>query len=531
MISISEHNKKVIYKYLIWNYSRDEIKKLVESDEKRINWNESIPRDYLMFVMSREEELTDDNTLFGEFDWGILPEKTQKDVSEYQKQVVDEVVEKHNGRCLIAMDMGTGKTLVGLLLAHHYGRFSKRTLLIVPTGLINNWKVECERWLMRGEEVSVVGKGKSPLNEAKRIHIVSFDVCKDNEFVIGSEWDAVVIDEAHNLKGNSLRSNRIGAMLRERAKAIIMLTGTPQHNNALDNYNYLNMLYPQYFYSKQVYLDRYCKIPFAGGFRYDGSMNIEELATVLSMCKIRVKMEQTGLVLPKLTKRHTWFDPPDALFEKECNELRDLNKRKIECLSHGDVDKAFILSGEHWTKTTMLKCKYLVHGGKDSILAKYLDEKYKDKRIAFFFHNTEPIEVIKEFLDKEYSNTKYVVITGNDDPLKRQSMVNKVSLPDGDHRLILCTTKTTGTGLNFTPMITVVIFIQQEHNPSDIDQAESRIRRIGASNKESLISEFVMFYEFDEKRDQKMGTKRVNTERIVDHNLLILKKKKVDGIV
>ncbi len=62
---------------------------------------------------------------------------------------------KHHGRCLIADEMGVGKTVQGIALAACY-REEWPLLIIVPASLRLMWAEELERWLphIRPSDVS-----------------------------------------------------------------------------------------------------------------------------------------------------------------------------------------------------------------------------------------------------------------------------------------------------------------------------------------------------------------------------------------
>jgi len=153
---------------------------------------------------------------------------------------------------LIADDVGLGKTVeAGLCMMELIARGrAKRILLVVPPGLIHQWRddemqdnfglrfhtVENSSALERAQ--TALAEGLNPWVFLDRI-ITSIDYLKRREVsarALEKPWDIIVVDEAHCLAESGTPRNpyqtlrtRLGQKLRDAARCLILLTATP-HN-------------------------------------------------------------------------------------------------------------------------------------------------------------------------------------------------------------------------------------------------------------------------------------------------------------
>jgi len=152
----------------------------------------------------------------------------------YQAEAVDWCKSKENSCCILAYDMGLGKTVIscGLLIAK-----PMKTLIMVPTSLINQWQSEIEQHTT-GLKVLVYHGNR------KRLRVQDADVVITTSAVIASEikvgiykfrgFKRWIIDEAHKLRNKDSRTFK---MLHEYAPMVenkVFLTGTPICNSSND---------------------------------------------------------------------------------------------------------------------------------------------------------------------------------------------------------------------------------------------------------------------------------------------------------
>ena len=148
-------------------------------------------------------------------------------------------------RILIADVVGLGKTLeIGILLAEliRRGR-GERILVATPAHVLEQFQREL--WsrfsipLVRLDSTGIqriqqdIPAGRNPFAYFKRA-IISVDTLKSDLYAHHLEntaWDAVVIDEAHNLVNRSSRNNALARLLAHRTDALVLASATP-HSGA-----------------------------------------------------------------------------------------------------------------------------------------------------------------------------------------------------------------------------------------------------------------------------------------------------------
>jgi ERCC4-related helicase len=146
-------------------------------------------------------------------------------------------------RILIADVVGLGKTLeIGVLLAEliRRGR-GERILVVTPQHVLEQFQREL--WtrfaipLVRLDSTGIqriqrdIPAGRNPFAYFKRA-IISVDTLKSEVYahhLEHTDWDAVVIDESHNLVNQGTKNNALARLLARRTDALILASATP-HN-------------------------------------------------------------------------------------------------------------------------------------------------------------------------------------------------------------------------------------------------------------------------------------------------------------
>ncbi|MEK8226489.1 SNF2-related protein [Oerskovia sp. M15] len=87
---------------------------------------------------------------------------------------------------------------------------------------------------------------RNPFTYFKRV-IISIDTLKSDKYVAHlrkQRWDAVVIDESHNVTNTSSQNNRLATMLAARTDALILASATPHNGKAESFAELVRMLEP-----------------------------------------------------------------------------------------------------------------------------------------------------------------------------------------------------------------------------------------------------------------------------------------------
>ncbi|MEY3825348.1 MAG: hypothetical protein RLZZ148_160 [Cyanobacteriota bacterium] len=171
-------------------------------------------------------------------------------------------------RFLLADDPGAGKTIMGgLLLKELKLRHAvERILILTPAPLTVQWQDELRNKFSETFEVvnSSLVKNQLAGNPWERFRqcIASIDFAKREDVmpsILQVEWDLVIIDEAHKCsartQGDELRRSgryRLAEELSQNTERILLLTATPHQGNPDQFHNFLRLLDPDQFISKQI---------------------------------------------------------------------------------------------------------------------------------------------------------------------------------------------------------------------------------------------------------------------------------------
>ncbi|GLZ49475.1 helicase [Actinomycetospora sp. NBRC 106375] len=149
-------------------------------------------------------------------------------------------------RILLADAVGLGKTLeIGMILAElvRRGR-GDRILIVTPRHVLE--QMQHEMWtrfalpFVRLDSAGIqrvrqkMPATRNPFTYYKRV-IISIDTLKRDNFHASlrkQRWDAVVIDESHNLSNSATQNNKLARLLARTGEALILASATPHNGRA-----------------------------------------------------------------------------------------------------------------------------------------------------------------------------------------------------------------------------------------------------------------------------------------------------------
>jgi superfamily II DNA or RNA helicase len=170
------------------------------------------------------------------------------DPLSYQQSAVRKALDPENlrPRILLADAVGLGKTLeIGMILSElvRRGR-GDRILVVTPRHVLE--QMQHELWtrfalpFVRLDSAGIqrvrqkLPATRNPFTYYKRA-IISIDTLKSDRYVASlrkQRWDAVVIDESHNLSNVSTLNNRLARLLARNTEALILASATPHNGKA-----------------------------------------------------------------------------------------------------------------------------------------------------------------------------------------------------------------------------------------------------------------------------------------------------------
>lgn len=164
---------------------------------------------------------------------------------DYQLATMRTVLGRMRGRAILADEVGLGKTIeAGLVLSELRMRGSAdRALVVVPAGLVGQWREELERKF--GLPTTVAERGGWEQGAARPVVLASLAAARRDPLrsaLVGERWDVVTADEAHRLRNPASASGKLARALRTRY--LLLLTATPVENRLADLYELINLVAP-----------------------------------------------------------------------------------------------------------------------------------------------------------------------------------------------------------------------------------------------------------------------------------------------
>lgn len=162
---------------------------------------------------------------------------------EHQRRAVLRVLKELRGRALLADEVGLGKTIeAGVILREYLLRgLVRRTLILVPATLVDQWAEELEHKLKLGFHRA---RGVGDWARHERL-LASIDLAKRPEHaaeITRIPWDMVIVDEAHRLKSRHSANWQFVNSIQK--KYILLLSATPVQNDLRELHNLITLLKP-----------------------------------------------------------------------------------------------------------------------------------------------------------------------------------------------------------------------------------------------------------------------------------------------
>ncbi len=229
-ISYSTHNLEVLRRIVKSEFSPYRETSLVQLGEE------------LAAGCSAEDELMSLKTCFG--------------VNTYfhQIQTAKMVIEKLNGRALLADEVGLGKTIeAGLVLKEYLLRgMVRKVLILTPASLITQWQQELKT------KFDLSFKNHLEINDwdDSDLVIASLDTAKSQKnqtSVQQIKYDLLIVDEAHKLKNKKTKNWKFVNSIN--TKYLLMLTATPIQNDMIELFNLISILKPGHLSTVQKFKD------------------------------------------------------------------------------------------------------------------------------------------------------------------------------------------------------------------------------------------------------------------------------------
>jgi len=190
------------------------------------------------------------------------------DLLPHQVVLVHRVANARPKRFLVADEVGLGKTIEAALILRELASRGEltRAIMIVPAGLVENWRRELNEvfnldFEVFGSEGDVTDRKTNAFAKHNRL-IVSVDTLKRpvrvKKLLAAPPWDLVVFDEAHHLSvyryGNKVKKTenfKLAEAIRDHCRDLILLSATPHQGDHFRFWMLIRLLSPELFESDQ----------------------------------------------------------------------------------------------------------------------------------------------------------------------------------------------------------------------------------------------------------------------------------------
>jgi SWI/SNF-related matrix-associated actin-dependent regulator of chromatin subfamily A-like protein 1 len=444
------------------------VEKLLAEKEKAFHiWGRIIENQELHDFWLPKAAIIKDNTVK---DVIISYEKySKRPPLSHQKEAVQKLVE--NKKFILADDMGLGKTTSTIIAALEAK--AKKVLIICPATLKINWKREIENYTDRSVYIA---EGKNFSTEHDFV-IINYDIIKnfhdpkkkDESQILISNFDLVIIDEAHYIKNAQAQRTKLINDLVKKIDRLWLLTGTPMTSRPIDYYNLLSLIDSPVAKNWMAYVIRYCQgYQFKVGPRkvwnVMGASNLEELRGRTSGLTLR-RLKEDVLDLPDKIITPVYLRLKSKEYEDVMGEYYNWYEKNPEeskslTVQFTKLTKVRqIIADEKITQTIELAENIIEQG----------------KKVIIFCNFTDSLNKICEHFGKSA-----VKVDGSMSKPERQNSVDGFQ-ENEKIKVFVGNIKAAGVGLTLTAA-EAVIMNDLSFLPSDHSQAEDRAYRYGQKN-------------------------------------------------
>lgn len=361
---------------------------------------------------------------------------------------------------LLYDEQGLGKTTQAIMA---YADYPAPKVVVCPLILARQWQNEIKT--ITNEDAVIVNSKGTPTGPGWTI--VSYERLS---WVRWKPGFVFIIDEATYIKNWKTKRAKLVANISAAASRVLALTGTPMVNRPKDLWMLMLVLRRYDHREFMRFMNTYCgayRTPY--GWDFDGATNLEELSRELSKFGLRrTKREVLAELPPKLhTTLSVDADIADAVVE-------------ILALARTGDD---LSSARGLASIQGLRIKSA--NSKVQPVAEWLEERVGEndtRKIVVFSAFKEPLRKLAMLLG--YPEER--VITGDESSTERFARIEAWKESNVDP--ILYITYGTGTyGLNLQVADTVVL-LDLPWTPSDLEQAEDRVHRIGQTSSVEIVT-------------------------------------------
>jgi SWI/SNF-related matrix-associated actin-dependent regulator 1 of chromatin subfamily A len=414
----------------------------------------------------------------------------------------------------IADEPGLGKTIQALQWLEN-SPYTK-ALVIAPASVVFNWKDETLEWAKSwmpfalGTASNIRKTLSNPrfINSTEKIvYCMTWSqLANCGQYLMNFGFETVIFDEAHRAKSMWAKRTIHARALAKKVESILLLSGTPIKSYPAELYPQISMLTSS-FGSFEDFINRYSPP--------------DEVASKTGTYKVFRRAKN----LPELRRRVS----PFMIFRKKADVLKDLPEiryRKLilpvenTIMTKWEYLKEQMINGELDT-AELIRYREIVGIKKAKSAIEWIDENSSPENplVVFFVHKK-----VRALLEKELAkrNITFGTIVGGTPKKKRNKNIK--DFQNGSLQIMLCS-QAGQEGITLTKA-SQLLLLERMWVPTDEEQCEARIHRIGAKNA-CIITHAHAEKTIDDLLVSKLAKKREIIDQmfqghLLDDNLLSL---------
>ncbi|XP_035893158.1 probable global transcription activator SNF2L1 [Anopheles stephensi] len=412
---------------------------------------------------------------------------------------------KNNLNGILADEMGLGKTIqsismIGYLM--HVCNLKGPFLVVVPLTTLVNWMNEFARFLpsakvfrahgIGDERGTILAKLRAP-KPSWNVAITTYEFISQHDLQFKRiNFHYAIIDEGHRAKNEKTLFANV--LRRCNIQSMVLLTGTPVHNNLHELWALLNLLMPVFFSNADNFhswfTEEDCLDP-----EHEQTIRLKNLLKPLLLR--RTKLDVASSIPPKV--HIDIYVPPT---EQMCLWTHKVLHHEVQTMASNGRMTAFNITNRLVHMRKVIQHPYLIPGAeamntelvtddivnfssKMILLDKLLRRlRARGSKVLIFSQYSIVLDILMDYLDwREY---EYCVLRGATKHEDRQAQMDEFNRPDSSKFVFLLTTRAGGVGINLIGADTI-IFYDMDFNPQMDFQAEDRAHRIGQLRKVHVI--------------------------------------------
>lgn len=431
-------------------------------------------------------------------DFNKYPKELKEKLLESQYHAILDIIQLHNGRCLLAAEAGSGKTPISTVVAKFFGG---RILVISTLSAYKSFKENALRWA--GLELNYCSNKTSKLEGNV---IATYETVVRHEQILNGRWDFIIVDESHMIKNrDAIRTKMIIPLILKTPRALL-LSATPQTRDLSDLYTQISSVMPRgivgsYYQFTARYMDAKMESHYGtekwtlGKERF-----LSELNMVLSRCMVRLEREVTEEIKP-LSRISIELSVSDDAHAK----MLDLRDQITEC---EDKLEKMQLASELYRFSGLSKIPSAVRW-----CLNWFKENPDGEKLIIWVKSVDVCENLSKAFDMY--QIKNVVINGQTKNDVRHDIITSLcTIGDTKYQVGILTYKTCSLGICLAPGCYTSISLEIPTIPSDLDQAENKLNRLGQVRQ---VTSYLLNCEIEKFVYQKLQRRTNITSLVLDN--------------